>query len=61
MAIFICKTSYLSILPGDLYDDYLISFYILSKRLVLKYEELSDARVAPITKNKCGFAVHFFK
>ena len=36
----------------------MISFYILSKRFVLKHEGLSDARVASITKKEYGFAVH---
>ena len=39
----------------------MISFYILSKRFFLKREELSDARVASITKKEYGFAVHFLK
>ena len=37
----------------------MISFYILSKRFVLKPKELSDARVALITKKEYGFAVYF--
>ena len=38
----------------------MISFYIFSKRLFLKHEGLSDARVASITEKEHGFAVHFF-
>ena len=34
-------------------------FYNLSKRLFLKREELSDARVVSITKNEYSFTVHF--
>ena len=37
----------------------MISFYILSERLFLKREGLSDPRVASITKKEYGFAVHF--
>ena len=37
----------------------IISFYILSKRLFLKREWLSDARVASITKKEYGFALPF--
>ena len=37
----------------------MISFYILSKRLLLKHEELSDAGVVSIPKKEYGFAVHF--
>ena len=37
----------------------MISFYILSERLSLKYEEVSDARVVSTTKNEYGFALHF--
>ena len=37
----------------------MISFYILSKGLFLKHEELSDARVVSITKTEYGFAKHF--
>ena len=36
-----------------------ISFYIPSRRFVLKYEDLSDARVLSIAKKKFGFTVHF--
>ena len=39
----------------------IISFYVLSKRIFLKSEGLSDARVASITKKEYGFAVHFLK
>ena len=39
----------------------MISFYILSKILFLKYEGLSDVRVASITKKEYGFTVHFCK
>ena len=38
----------------------MISFYILSKIFFLKRKELSEARVASITKNEYGFAVHFY-
>ena len=34
----------------------MISFSILSKKFILKHEELSDARVVSITKKKYGFA-----
>ena len=37
----------------------MISFYILSKRFLLKLEGLSDARLASITKKEYGFVVHF--
>ena len=37
----------------------MISFYILSKRLFLNLEGLSDARVASVTKKEYGFAEHF--
>ena len=37
----------------------MISFYILSKGLFLKHEELSDARVVSITKTEYGFVKHF--
>ena len=37
----------------------LISFYILSKRLFLKREELSDEKVASITKKEDRFPVNF--
>ena len=36
----------------------MVSCYILSKRLFLKREGLSDVRVASITKNEYGFTVH---
>ena len=36
----------------------MINFYILSKRLILKREGLSEARVASITKKEYGFTVH---
>ena len=36
----------------------MISFYVLSKRLLLEREELSDARVALITTKEYAFAVH---
>ena len=39
----------------------MISFYIPSKRLFVKREGLSDARVASITKKENGFPVHFCK
>ena len=39
----------------------MISFYILSNRFFLKREGLSDVRVASITKEEYGFAVHFLK
>ena len=35
----------------------MISFYILSKRYLLKHEGLSDARVVLIIKKEHGFAV----
>ena len=35
----------------------MISFYIVSKRFLLKHEELSDARVESITNKEYGFAV----
>ena len=38
----------------------MISFYILSKRFFLKRKGLSDGRVASVTKQEYGFAVHFF-
>ena len=37
----------------------MIDFYILSERLFLKLEELSDGGVVLITKTESGFAVHF--
>ena len=43
----------------NIYIAVMISFYILSKRLFLKCEELY-ARVVSITKKEYGFAVHFF-
>ena len=33
--------------------------YIISKRLFLKREELSDTRAVSITKKEYGFAGHF--
>ena len=36
----------------------MIRFYILSKRFFPKREELSDARVVPITKKEHSFAAH---
>ena len=39
----------------------MISFYILSNRFFLKRERLFDVRVASITKEEYGFAVHFLK
>ena len=36
----------------------MISFYVLSKRYLLKRKELSDVRVASITKTEHCFAVH---
>ena len=39
----------------------MISFYILSGRLILKCKGLSDTRVASITKKEYGFAVHICK
>ena len=36
-----------------------IIFYILSKRFFLKREELCDARLVSVTKNKYGFTSHF--
>ena len=39
----------------------MISFYILSKRFSLKREEISDARVIPMTKKLYSFAVNFSK
>ena len=37
----------------------MIKFYILSKSLSVKPEELSNARVVLITENECGITVHF--
>ena len=37
----------------------MISFYILPKRLFLKREGLSDARIVSITKKEYGFTVPF--
>ena len=37
----------------------MISFYILSKRFVLKREVLSDARVESLTKKQVDFALNF--
>ena len=37
----------------------MINFYVLFKRFSLKREELSDARVVPINKNKYVFPVNF--
>ena len=34
----------------------MLNFYILSKRFLLKCEELSDATVVSITKKEYGFA-----
>ena len=34
----------------------MISFYILSKILFLKYKGLSDARLASVTEKEYGFA-----
>ena len=39
----------------------MISFYILSERIFLKYQGLSDAKVASITKKEYGFAVFLCK
>ena len=39
----------------------MISFSILSRRFILKCEELSDAREVTITIKEHGFAVHFYK
>ena len=39
----------------------MIKSYILSKRLFLKREGLSDARVVSITKKEYGSAVHFYE
>ena len=38
----------------------MISFYISSKRLHLKYNGLSDVKAVSITNKEYGFAVHFF-
>ena len=38
----------------------MVSFYIFSERLFLKRKDLSDARVASVSKKECDFAVHFF-
>ena len=35
------------------------SFYIISKRLDLKREKLSETSVVSITKIEYGFAMHF--
>ena len=40
---------------------FIISVYILSKRLFLKLKGLFDARVILITNKEFGFAVQFFK
>ena len=37
----------------------MISFYILSKKVFLEREGLSDARVVSIAKNDYSFTVHF--
>ena len=37
----------------------MINYYILSKRFFLKREEISDARVASISKKEYNFAVYF--
>ena len=39
----------------------MINFYILSKEFFLKCKELSDARVASITKKEYGFSVDFLQ
>ena len=39
----------------------MISFYIISKRLFQKHKQLSDVRVASITKKEYGFKSHFCK
>ena len=39
----------------------MISFYILSKRFLLKRKGLSAPRVASVTKKEYGIAVHFCK
>ena len=39
----------------------MISFYIVSRRLFLKREGLSDARVVSITKKEYSLAVDFCK
>ena len=37
----------------------MINFYVLSERLFLESEELSNARVGSVTKKKHGFSTHF--
>ena len=39
----------------------MISLYILSKRIVLKREEFSDAKVVSTTKKEYDFAVQFLE
>ena len=42
----------------------MITFYILSKRFFMNSiipQELSDARVASVTKKEYGFAVYFYR
>ena len=39
----------------------MVMFHIVSKRLFLKLEGFSDARLVSISKNECVFAVHFCK
>ena len=49
--------SYCNFLSLTLSSNFIISFYILSKRFFLKYKGLSDVRVASIAKKEYGFAV----
>ena len=44
---------------SNLISKIIISFHIVFGRFFLKHEELSDARVASITKKECGFEIHF--
>ena len=39
----------------------MISFYILSKKFLLKRKGLFDAQVAPIAKRENGFAVYYLQ
>ena len=48
-----------SLLPLILSSTVMVSIYILSTRFFLKREQLSYARVAPVTKKEYGIAVHF--
>ena len=52
--------SYCSFSSLILWSIVMISSYILSKKVFLKREVLSDARVAAVSKKDYGFAVHFW-